>query len=211
MSLTPLQLQTATLEHLPQIVELDQVCLCGLWTLDGYKRELESPNSSLLSLSIPLNPTLNKIIGCGCFWAILEEAHITLIAIHPDYQGRGLGQFLLYALLKDAVVRQLERATLEVRVSNNVAISLYQKFGFQVAGRRKGYYQQTDDDKSSSREDALILWRGDLHQPAFKTQLQQWETEMSDRLLREQFQVYSNSFGSMPNPRNLSSSNSARR
>lgn len=204
MSLTPLQLQTATLEHLPQIVELDQVCLGGLWTLDGYKRELESPNSSLLSLSISLNPSLVKIIGCGCFWAILEEAHITLIAIHPDYQGRGLGQFLLYALLKDAVVRQLERATLEVRVSNDVAISLYQKFGFQVAGRRKGYYQQTG-------EDALILWRGDLHQPAFKTQLQQWETELSDRLLREQFQVYSNSFGSIPNPRNLSSSNSARR
>lgn len=202
MSLIPLHLLSTTLEHLPQIVELDQICLGGLWTIDGYKRELDSPNSSLLSLSIPLNINSDKIIGCGCFWAILEEAHITLIAIHPDYQGQGLGQFLLYALLKDAVIRQLERATLEVRVSNQAALSLYEKFGFKIAGRRKGYYQQTG-------EDALILWRGDLHKPQFNEQLQIWEKEISDRL-QEHFQVYSNSVGSTPNLLNLSSSNSAR-
>jgi [ribosomal protein S18]-alanine N-acetyltransferase len=168
MSLTQLFLQRPTSDHLPEIVELDRLCLGGLWTLEGYKRELESPNSSLLALSTPLDPSPDKIIGCGCFWAILEEAHITLLAIHPDYQGRGLGQLLLYALLQDAVDRGLERATLEVRVSNEVAISLYQKFGFSVAGRRKRYYQQTG-------EDALILWRGDLHRPEFKKQLMEWE------------------------------------
>lgn len=203
MSLTTLHLQASNLEQLPQIVELDQVCLGGLWTIDGYKRELESPNSSLLTLSIPLDLKLEKIIGCGCFWAILEEAHITLIAIHPDYQGHGLGQLLLYALLKDAVERQLERATLEVRVSNQVALSLYQKFGFEIAGRRKKYYQQTG-------EDALILWRGDLHKPQFREQLALWEQEISDRLLREQFQTYSSS-GSMPILLNLSSSSLVRR
>ncbi|PSF38943.1 ribosomal-protein-alanine N-acetyltransferase [Aphanothece hegewaldii CCALA 016] len=180
MSLTTLHLQPSSLEHLPQIVELDRICLGGIWTIDGYKRELESPNSCLLSLSVPINPKYDKIIGCGCFWAILEEAHITLISIHPDYQGRGNGQLLLYALLKDAVERQLERATLEVRVSNDVALSLYQKFGFSVAGRRKGYYHQTG-------EDALILWRGDLHKAEFKEQLLVWEQEICDRLLREQF------------------------
>lgn len=197
MSLTTIHLHAAHLEHLPQIAELDQVCLGGLWTVEGYKRELESPNSSLIALSIPDNLKSEKIIGYGCFWAILEEAHITLIAIHPDYQGRGLGQLLLYALLKDAVERQLERATLEVRASNQVALSLYQKFGFKIAGRRKKYYQQTG-------EDALILWRGDLHKPEFKEQLALWEPEISDRLEREQFQTYS-SLGSMPNFLNFSS------
>jgi ribosomal-protein-alanine N-acetyltransferase len=203
MSLTTIHLQAANLEHLPQIVELDQVCLGGLWSIEGYKRELESPNSSLLALSVPNNPNSDRMIGSGCFWAILEEAHITLIAIHPDYQGHGLGQLLLYALLKDAVERQLERATLEVRVSNQVALSLYQKLGFEIAGRRKKYYQQTG-------EDALILWRGDLHQSQFREQLALWEQEISDRLLREQFQTYS-SLGSMPNLLNLSSSNWVRR
>lgn len=200
---TTLHLQAANLEQLPQIVELDQLCLGGLWTIDSYKRELESPNSSVLALSIPYNSKSEKIIGCGCFWAILEEAHITLIAIHPDDQGRGLGQLLFYALLKDAVERHLERATLEVRVSNQVALSLYQKFGFEIAGRRKKYYQQTG-------EDALILWRGDLHKPKFREQLTLWEQEISDRLLREQFQIYSSS-GSIPNLLNLSSSSLVRR
>jgi ribosomal-protein-alanine N-acetyltransferase len=162
------------------MVELDRLCLGGIWTVEGYQRELESPNSTLLALSVPSD----HIIGCGCFWAILEEAHITLIVIDPNYQGRGLGQLLLHALLQDAIARQLERATLEVRASNQVALSLYRKFGFQIAGRRKGYYRHTG-------EDALILWRNDLQQPEFREQLRQWEGEIGDRLLREQFQPIS--------------------
>ena len=143
----------------------------GLWSLEGYQRELASPNSSLLALSIPEGQSSEKIIGFGCLWAILEEAHITILLIHPDYQGQGLGQLLLYALLKDAVKRKLERATLEVRESNHAALSLYQKFGFQIAGRRKGYYQATG-------EDALILWRGDLAKPEFSEILAIWHQQV---------------------------------
>ena len=97
------------------------------------------------------------------------------MAIHPDYQSQGFGQALLYALLKSAYQRKLEWATLEVRSSNLVAISLYQKFGFQEAGRRRGYYQD-------SGEDALILWRGGLQKPEFKQDLAKWEREIRDRL-----------------------------
>lgn len=178
MSLVKLKLQPPQLEQLPQIVELDKLSLGGLWTLEGYRRELESPNSNLLVLSIvnSTTSTEEQIIGCGCFWAILEEAHITLLAIHPDYQGRGLGQLLLYALLKDALVRKLERATLEVRESNAVALSIYQKFGFKLAGRRKGYYQKTG-------EDALVLWRGDLDTPSFSQELQNWQQQVNDKVL----------------------------
>ncbi len=138
-------------QHLDSLVRLDQLCLGGLWTKEGYQRELDSPNSELLGLF----DNLDTLIGFGCFWAILEEAHITILMVHPDYRGQGLGQFLLTSLLKAAVQRQLERATLEVRASNTVALSLYQKFGFKVAGTRKGYYPKTG-------EDALILWRSGL-------------------------------------------------
>ncbi|ACK70928.1 ribosomal-protein-alanine acetyltransferase [Gloeothece citriformis PCC 7424] len=184
MGLVKLKLQAAKIEHLPQIVELDQLCLGGLWTLEGYGRELESPNSSLFVLSVvdSNTPTPEKLIGCGCFWAILEEAHITLLGIHPDYQGRGLGQLLLSALLEDAVKRQLERATLEVRESNQVALSVYQKFGFKTAGRRKKYYQQTG-------EDALILWRGDLHYPSFQKELEIWQEQINHKLIEQGFKV----------------------
>ncbi|MBR8828477.1 MAG: ribosomal protein S18-alanine N-acetyltransferase [Gomphosphaeria aponina SAG 52.96 = DSM 107014] len=148
-----------TAEQLPQVVALDNLCLGGLWSLEGYQRELASPNSTMLVLSVPtLTPPKEKIIGLGCLWAILEEAHITILVVHPDYQGQGWGKLLLSSLLQNARERQLERATLEVREGNEVALSLYQKFGFKIAGKRRGYYEKTG-------EDALILWRGDLAQP----------------------------------------------
>jgi ribosomal-protein-alanine N-acetyltransferase len=171
------------LEQIPELAELDRRCLGGIWSLDGYQRELNSPNSDLLIITVPSSPEddaglkSEKIIGCGCLWAILEEAHITLLMIDLDYQGQGLGQLLLYTLLEIAATeRKLERATLEVRESNQAALSLYQKFGFEVLGRRKGYYQQTG-------EDAIILWRGDLHKPEFRSALKNWQHIVSDRFI----------------------------
>jgi [SSU ribosomal protein S18P]-alanine acetyltransferase (EC 2.3.1.128) len=124
-------------EHLPCAVELDRLCFGGLWAIEGYRRELESPNSDLLGLwtwegthhppPLQVSPIL---IGIGCLWAILEEAHIIMLAIHPSFQRQGLGQALLLALLQSACDRQLERSTLEVRDSNLAAVSLYNKFGF---------------------------------------------------------------------------------
>lgn len=174
VTLSKLQISPLTRARLEAVVELDRLCLGGMWTLAGYQRELDSPNSEILVLSVPNN----AIVGIGCFWAILEEAHITLLAIHPDYQGQGLGQFLLYSLLRAAVQRQLERATLEVRASNQIALSLYEKFGFKEAGRRKKYYPGTD-------EDALILWRGGLHAPEFDQQLSIWHECIFSRLLEK--------------------------
>ncbi|MEG3896344.1 MULTISPECIES: ribosomal protein S18-alanine N-acetyltransferase [unclassified Microcoleus] len=179
-------------EHLPCAVELDRLCFGGLWAIEGYRRELDSPNSDLLGLwtwetedsesaqklggtgALPLQipPTL---IGIGCLWAILEEAHIIMLAIHPSFQRQGLGQALLLALLKSACDRQLERATLEVRDSNLAAVSLYKKFGFKEAGRRKRYYEDTG-------EDALVMWRSGLEKPEFQRYLAVEEQEMCDRL-----------------------------
>ncbi len=191
-----LKLQPLTEQQLPAVVELDQKCLGGMWKIDGYRREIDSPNSDLLIWkreTTPKNqeqtekfqiPTIEldeseeplpEVVGLGCSWAILEEAHITILAVHPDYQGQGLGQALLFALLVSAWERKLERATLEVRVSNQVAIKLYEKFGFQEAGCRKRYYQDTG-------EDALILWRNRLHYPQFEQTLSEWYQQMCSRL-----------------------------
>lgn len=169
-------LQPLSNAQLEAAVNLDRLCLGGLWTLEGYRRELESPNSELLYLSVPVAGE-GSFLGMGCFWAILEEAHITLLAVRPEFQGQGLGQALLLGLLEKAVERKLERATLEVRASNQQAKALYEQFGFQLAGRRKGYYQDT-------QEDALIFWLGGLHREEFVQGLVQWQKRVEEKLRR---------------------------
>lgn len=173
MTCLALQLYPLTPDALPLVLELDQACFGGLWSKDGYLREMESPNSTLLTLPSPVNG--DRLMGLGCLWSIVEEAHITIMAVHPDFQGQGLGQLILLGLLRDAWLRGLERATLEVRDTNAPAIALYEKFGFKVAGKRKGYYKATG-------EDALIMWRKGINDPQFPEQLTQWENMVGDRL-----------------------------
>ncbi|MEG3870387.1 ribosomal protein S18-alanine N-acetyltransferase [Microcoleus sp. Z1_B5] len=199
-----LQIKHLAAEHLNSAVELDRLCFGGLWAIEGYRRELDSPNSDLLGLwtwetddcesaqnragtetpPLQIPPTL---IGIGCLWAILEEAHIIMLAIHPQFQGQGLGQALLLALLKSACERQLERATLEVRESNLAAVYLYKKFGFKEAGRRKRYYEDTG-------EDALVMWRSGLEKPEFQQYLTVEKREMCDRLHQKNWHLAIDSF-----------------
>lgn len=200
--MTLLELKPLTREQLTAALELDQLCFGGLWTRSGYERELDSPNSQLLILEADsgdqksgvapqqsplltqnlLPPDLKtvpkaskELVGLGCFWSILEEAHITILAVHPNYQRQGLGQLLLYALLWQAKECLLEWATLEVKPSNQAALGLYHKFGFTPAGRRRGYYQDTG-------EDALILWRGGLQKPEFEQTLATCYQEVESEL-----------------------------
>jgi ribosomal-protein-alanine N-acetyltransferase len=175
---------------LPAALELDRRCFGGLWSLEGYRRELVSPNSELFVLretesrQKTLSTVASGLLGLSCYWSILEEAHITILGIDPDHQRQGLGQALLYTVLLSAVNRGLERATLEVRISNQSAIALYQKFGFHEAGRRKRYYQDTG-------EDALILWRGGLHHPEFVQALDEWRSQAEQRLQASGWQLSS--------------------
>ena len=151
MILQKIQFKLLTEKELEQVIELDNLCFGGLWSLEGYRREIYSPNSILLIITIDVNEE-EKVIGIGCFWSVLEEAHITILAIHPDFQRQGLGKLLLTNLLAEAQKKNLERATLEVGKSNSIALNLYKKLGFTVAGERKKYYKKTG-------EDALILWK----------------------------------------------------
>lgn len=165
------QIQPLTSVHLPGILELDKLCFGGWWNLAHYQWELDHPGSHFLVITIPLEQEYTDnsldqlldqpqkdsrlVIGAGGFWQILEEAHINLLAIHPQYQRRGLGKLLLSKLLCQAKNLGLERATLEVRASNHIALTMYQKFGFQEAGRRPNYYPD-------NLEEGVILWVNQL-------------------------------------------------
>lgn len=175
--------------EVPEIVKLDQICLGGLWTEDAYLREIESDKSTLIILTLWKSEFDNQpqIIGMACLWSIIKEAHITLLGIHPDHRQQGLGQLLLLSLLKDAIARQLERATLEVNEHNLAAINLYQKYGFQIAGSRRNYYQPAGDD-------ALVLWLKGIQQETFKSNLIQWRQHLRDRLSKNSYHLKQTKF-----------------
>ncbi|MGF1587788.1 MAG: GNAT family N-acetyltransferase [Pleurocapsa sp.] len=181
MKILAIKLLTAT--QVSEIVALDRICIGGLWTAEAYLREIDSPRSTLLALYYAddnASESQYEMIGMGCLWAIVEEAHITLLGIHPNHRRQGLGELLLLTLFEDAIARQLAWATLEVNVNNLAGISLYKKFGFQVAGTRKGYYQPAG-------EDAFVLWLNGLQQPEFKSRLSQWHHQLRDRLSKNHY------------------------
>ncbi|MBI2873950.1 MAG: ribosomal protein S18-alanine N-acetyltransferase [Firmicutes bacterium] len=93
-----------------------------------------------------------RLIGYGGMWLILDEAHVTNIAVLPQYRRRGVGEVLLKVLMEKAGLKGADWITLEVRESNLGAQRLYQKHGFSQKGLRRGYY-------TSTKEDAIIMSR----------------------------------------------------
>lgn len=92
-----------------------------------------------------------KVVGYCGVWIVIDEAHITNIALLPDYRGKKLGQRLLQYVMELAREAGAKTMTLEVRVSNIPARNLYKKLGFKEGGIRKNYY-------TDNQEDAQIMW-----------------------------------------------------
>jgi ribosomal-protein-alanine N-acetyltransferase len=86
------------------------------------------------------------IVGYGGFWLIEGEAHVSTIAVHPDYRGRGLGEVLLAGMLARSMALRAEYSVLEVRVSNESALNLYRKYEYEIVGQRKNYYRDNNED-----------------------------------------------------------------
>ena len=167
--------------ELDGVMELDRLSLGGVWTLEQYQRELFLNNSCFLKISfgteIAEQVKLPSIIGLGGYRAIAKTAKISLLAIHPDYQQRGLGQLLLFTLLKQASEEGLRDARLEVRESNQPAISLYKKFGFQMVEKIPNYY-------TKFQENGLIFHYHYLSQPEFKRESIAWQQEINQKCQR---------------------------
>ena len=113
------------------------------------------PLSLLPARATPLPPDIANIVGYAGLWLMVDEAHVTTIATHPNYRHRGLGELLLSSLIEIAYDIGARQVTLEARVSNLVAQNLYRKYGFHEAGIRRRYY-------SDNGEDALIMWTDDI-------------------------------------------------
>ncbi|MDX1686998.1 MAG: ribosomal protein S18-alanine N-acetyltransferase [Candidatus Promineifilaceae bacterium] len=116
------------------------------WPAEGYRRELTANERAYYYVLTGETGGERSIVGFAGHWLVAGEAHVSIIAVEPAWRGRGLGELLLLNLLLVAVEQGATLATLEVRCRNQVAQGLYHKYGFEVVGRRKGYYKDTGED-----------------------------------------------------------------
>ncbi|MCS5699312.1 GNAT family N-acetyltransferase [Cyanobium sp. FGCU-52] len=132
-------------EHLEDCVALDAAALGGLWSREQWWRELEEAGRPGVGLWLQ-----GQLVAMACGWLIVDELHVTLVAVALERRRLGLGRQVLEALLRRGRAAGASRATLEVAASNAAARSLYAACGFREAGVRRGYYRNGDD--------ALIQW-----------------------------------------------------
>jgi len=132
---------------LERIMEIEHASFSSPWSPHAFISELKD-NEYARYFCLELD---EEIIGYMGLWFILEEGHITNVAIAPAYRGKRRGEVLMRSVIQTMAKEGMERMTLEVRASNMPAQRLYGRLGFVTAGVRKGYY-------SDNREDALIMW-----------------------------------------------------
>ncbi len=194
-------LEPMQLEDIPEVSQLDHRCFTNPWPLSAYRRELANPEGNfyiVLRQRLPgaqlrqeeaENNTLARvsrwlwsedeqdpISGYAGMWIRAGEAHVTTIGVAPELRGRGLGELLFVALFEEAIARDAEWLTLEVRVSNDQAKRLYQKYGLTRQGVRRRYY-------SDNGEDADIMWSESLRDPDYVHKVEALRDQLADRLI----------------------------
>lgn len=132
--------------HLDDLIAVENDAFSTPWSREGFEKEIENELAYYWVALVD-----NKVIGYMGMWYIIDEGHITNIAVHSDYRGQGIGKKILEHGITKAVEKGIDAITLEVRPSNKAAISLYEQFGFEVVGRRRDYYEKPI-------EDGFVFW-----------------------------------------------------
>lgn len=136
------------LEDLDDVLQIEERTFSTPWSRNAFEMEIKD---NLLSTYIVAEFD-GKIVGYAGLWIIIDEGHITNIAVDERYKGRSIGNALLIGLTKQCINNGIFKMTLEVRKSNIVAINLYKKHGFTEEGIRKNYYV-------AEKEDAIVMWK----------------------------------------------------
>ncbi|NWF69931.1 MAG: ribosomal protein S18-alanine N-acetyltransferase [Chloroflexi bacterium] len=169
-AMTGLTLRYMNLADIPSTVEIDRMAFDPPWSARSYAYEIEESHYShmlvleadvvrpvhglrrwLRALAGQKDQTEKMIVGYGGLWTIMDEAHISTIATHPDWRGRGWGELLLAAMIQRAITLNAGYVVLEVRVSNTVAQNLYRKYGFEIVDLRPSYYRNNNEDAYDMR------------------------------------------------------------
>lgn len=137
-----------TVDDLDRLLEVEEACFNAPWSRESYRREL-AENHLAHYWGVFAGP---QLIGFAGYWLILDEGHITNVAVIPERQNQGVGRFLVQTVINGCLAGGGRFLTLEVRASNGPALHLYEKMGFVSAGVRPGYYDRP-------KEDAVIMWK----------------------------------------------------
>lgn len=144
-------LRDMTVDDLAGVHEVERLSFKTPWSTNAFLRELtENIYADYLVAVVG-----DRIVGYAGMWIVIDEAHVTNVAVHPDLRGHHVGERMMIELFARAKQRGALKMTLEVRTSNDVAKHLYEKHGFVSRGLRKNYYSDTG-------EDAIIMWKYDL-------------------------------------------------
>lgn len=161
-------IQKMEYKNIDDILSIEESCYGKHhWSRDSFLTELSNKISSYRCI---IEKETNKCVGYIGIWKIIDEAHITNLSINPDYQNKKLAHRLLLDMLDECYKSKIKYITLEVRVSNEKAIHLYEKFGFKSLGIRKNYYQDNN-------ENALIMWSENIFDKKY--------TDLYDNLRKE--------------------------
>jgi ribosomal-protein-alanine N-acetyltransferase len=133
---------------LPRVHELDQMCFSLPWPQRTFRYELEeNPASSQWVAVRSLDDAGSaQIVGVIVTWLLVDQVHIATLSVDPVHRREKIASKLICTALRDGVGRGAVSATLEVRAKNKAAQCLYIHFGFQLMGRRPGYYQDNGED-----------------------------------------------------------------
>jgi len=145
---------------IPAVLKIEALSFSSSWPANAFANEIN--DNKLAHYSV--GRLDNKIVAYGGIWVILEDSHVTTIAVHPDLRGQKRGEEMLIFLLDQAIARGASWITLEVRESNDVAQKLYRKYGFTIVSTRRGYY-------SDNNENALVMWAGNLKGELYASRL----------------------------------------
>lgn len=199
------------------VADIDRLSFPTPWPAAAFRHELRQPQShyfvlvkpaadetaqagrgcspwmrrirSLLRISgLPLLQPSSPVIGYTGFRVEGDEAHITTIALHPDWRGRGLGELLLLTTMEEAIKWHANLVTLEMRTSNRVAHSLYRKYGFRVKERQQEYYRDGED---------AWLMEAKVDRLAYQVRLAELRQALGTRLRQQRIEVGQNKWDAL--------------
>jgi [ribosomal protein S18]-alanine N-acetyltransferase len=146
----PVTIEPMASDDLRTVVAIEEASFTQPWSHQSFQSELA--NNQLAAYLVARFD--GNIVGYGGVWVILDEAHVTTLAVEQHYRRHGIATRLLEALIEKSCRMGANRISLEVRPSNQAARRLYEKFGFSVKGVRKHYY---------FNEDGLIMFKENLN------------------------------------------------
>lgn len=179
----PGQPQRLTITRMTQadirpVMRIEALSFTTSWPPSAFVSELSDNKLAHYFIGRVGDQRTGNVVAYGGIWVILEDSHITTIAVHPDFRGKRYGEELLVHLLNEAIERGASWITLEARETNVVAQNLYKKYGFTIVSTRRAYY-------SDNGENAVVMWAGHLRGDLYRNRLATLSRELDAAIERD--------------------------